>query len=433
MTDSNAVSQSRRALLAGGLASLISACAGQSINRATNHSAKARRLVIVGGGFAGASCAKTAKELDPSLDVVLIEANKTYTACPFSNLVIVGHRTLVQQQFDYAALRRSGVQLVHSYATNLDTQKQLVILDDGSEIPYTKLVVAPGVDMRFDSLDGYDAAAANKMPHAWKAGAQTMLLKQQLQAMPENGLVVISAPANPYRCPPGPYERASLITHFLQQSKPRAKLLILDGKDRFSKQSLFQNAWRELYGERLEWRGLSDGATVVGVDSATNTVMTDFDTIKADVVNIIPPQYAGYIARRAGLTDASGWCPIRASDFSSTLAEHVYVIGDAAIANAMPKSAFSANTQAKLCALQIVRALQGQPPISSKLINTCYSLVRPDYGISVADVYFPEGMRWQEVAGAGGVSRTPATPEERAREAGYAQSWFETITREVFA
>jgi NADPH-dependent 2,4-dienoyl-CoA reductase/sulfur reductase-like enzyme len=250
--------------------------------------------------------------------------------------------------------------------------------------------------------------------------------------MPDGGLVVISAPANPFRCPPGPYERASLIAHYLKTKKPRSKLLVLDAKDAFSKQRLFQRAWAELYPGLLEWVPLSKGGSVTSVDAATRTLVTDFGRHKADVGNVIPPQRAGSIAAAAGVADRSGWCPIDPATFESTLQAGIHVIGDAAIGGAMPKSAFAANSQAKTCAAAVARLLEGAAPPSPKLINTCYSLVAPDYGISVAGVYHPANGQIAEVAGSGGVSPAEAPRTTRAAEAGLAEAWFRTITGEVF-
>jgi NADPH-dependent 2,4-dienoyl-CoA reductase/sulfur reductase-like enzyme len=270
------------------------------------------------------------------------------------------------------------------------------------------------------------------MPHAWRAGEQTLLLRRQLEAMPDGGLVVISAPANPFRCPPGPYERASLIAHYLKTKKPKSKLIVLDAKDTFSKQRLFQSAWAELYGGLLEWVSLSKGGKVVSVDPATRTLVTDFTRHKADVANVIPPQKAGRIADVAGVTDRSGWCPIDPATFESRLVPGIHVIGDAAIAGAMPKSAFAANSQAKTCAAVVARLVTGGAPAVPKLINTCYSLVAPDYGISVAGVYVPSGGQLAEVPGSGGVSPGEAPRATRATEAVLAEAWFRTITTEVF-
>ena len=390
------------------------------------------RVVVIGGGFGGATAARFIKRLDAAIDVTLVEMSPVFTACPFSNLVIGGLRELTQQQFTYNRLKSEGVHFIQARATDVDTTAHRIVLEDGSALDYDRLVLSPGIDIRWDGLRGYDQTAAESMPHAWRAGVQTTLLQKQLHAMEDGGLVVISAPDNPFRCPPGPYERASLIAHYLLTHKPRAKLLILDAKDSFSKKGLFMQSWAELYGERVEWQGVSDGARVVEVDAARNTLRTDFDNIKAAVANVIPPQQAGLIAQRAGVTDKSGWCPIEPTTFASTLQPDIHVIGDAAIANAMPKSAFAANAQAKLCAAQIVRTLRGEPPLETTLLNTCYSLVAPGFGISVAGVYQPQDQCWAEIQGAGGVSPLAAPIEVRELEARYAEDWFRVITHEVF-
>lgn len=390
------------------------------------------RVVVVGGGFAGVSAARTLMQLDASLDVTLVEPDQRYIACPFSNLVISGERGISQQTFDYDATVKSGIRHIPLAAQDLDPVKHQLVLSDGSILTYDKLIMAPGISINYDALPGYSMAASQTMPHAWQAGPQTTLLASQLAAMRDGGTVVIAAPANPYRCPPGPYERASLIAAYLQKHKPKSKLLILDSKDSFSKKSLFQAAWRSEFGDIIEWQGLSDGARLVRVDADQMTLHTDFDAVHADVANIIPPQRAAKIALDTGIADRSGWCPIEAASFSSTVASDVHVIGDAAIANAMPKSAFAANAQAKLCALQVSRALRGDAMLDSKLMNTCYSLVTPNYGISVADVYTPAGNSWLAVAGAGGTSPSEASPNVRQREANYARHWYATITQEVF-
>lgn len=390
------------------------------------------RVVVVGGGFAGAGFAKAIKGLWPSCSVILVEAKSSYVACPFSNLVFAGLRSIAQQHFDYSSLRAVGVEVVHDHATQLDGERQTLTLAQGRVLPYDRLVAAPGIDMRWNALPGYDQQASQRMPHAWLAGAQTSLLRDQLQAMPEDGVVAITVPEAPYRCPPGPYERASLIAHYLKSAKPKARIVILDAKDQFSKQTLFQNAWKKLYGAQLEWHGASSGARVVAVDTARMTLETEFDRYQVDVANVIPPQQAGRFARENGLTDATGWCPVSPLTFESRLQSGVHVIGDAAIANAMPKSAFAAAAQARLCAVQIVRLLNGDPPVTTKLLNTCYSLVAPDYGISVAGVYTPERFRWAPVPGAGGTSDLAAATSVRQQEAAFARAWFERVTSEVF-
>ena len=392
----------------------------------------AARVVVVGGGFAGASCARALRHADSRIAVTLVEPSPTFTACPFSNAVIAGLRELRAQQFTYDRVAADGITISRTTATAVDAQARSVTLADGTRLPYERLVLAPGIEIRWNALPGYDQAAAAQMPHAWQAGEQTLLLRRQLEAMDDGGLVVISAPANPFRCPPGPYERASLIAHYLKTKKPKSKLLVLDAKDTFSKQKLFQQAWSELYPGLLEWVPLSKGGNVTSVDPATRTLVTDFARHQAKVANVIPPQKAGRIGDAAGVTDRTGWCPIDPVTFESKLQPGIHVIGDAAIAGAMPKSAFAANSQAKSCAAAIARLVTGATPSGPKLINTCYSLVAPDYGISVAGVYQPTNGQLTEVPGSGGLSPAEAPKATRAAEAVLAEAWFRTITDETF-
>jgi sulfide dehydrogenase [flavocytochrome c] flavoprotein chain len=388
------------------------------------------KLVVVGGGFGGASVARALKAA--GLDVTLVEPSATYTACPFSNEVITGLRPMEGQVFGYDALGREGIRVAHAAASGIDPALRRVTLSDGSTLAYDRLVLAPGIDLRMDALPGYGEKAAQVMPHAWKAGEQTLLLKRQLDAMEDGGTIVMSVPANPYRCPPGPYERASLIAYYLKTRKPRSKLIVLDAKDTFSKQRLFQAAWKALYPDHLEYVPLASGGAVAEVDSAAMSLRTDFETYKAAVANVIPPQRAGGIAAACGAADRSGWCPIDPVTFESRLVPGIHVIGDASVAGAMPKSAFSANAQAKVCAAAIIELLAGRQPPQPKLINTCYSLVAPDYGISVAGVYHPANGVLADVEGAGGTSPLDAPASVRALEAGYAEDWFRTITAETF-
>jgi sulfide dehydrogenase [flavocytochrome c] flavoprotein chain len=390
------------------------------------------RIVVVGGGFAGASCARFLKKANPSIAVTMIEANPVFTACPFSNVVIAGLRDISAQQFNYQKVVGDGVVLAAGTANLIDTQARVLTVGDGVRVPYDRLVLAPGVDIRWDALPGYGEDAAEAMPHAWKAGPQTLLLRKQLEEMEDGGTVVMSAPANPYRCPPGPYERASLIAYYLKTRKPKSKLILLDAKDAFSKQRLFQNAWKELYPNHLEWVSLSNGGKVTSVEPATKTFVTDFAHHKADVANVIPPQKAGRIAETAGVADRTGWCPVDPVTFESKLVPNIHVIGDAAIMGAMPKSAFSANAQAKWCATVIAALARSEKLPEPRLINTCYSLVAPDYGITVAGVYKPTNGQLADIEGAGGVSPIDAPRANRALEAQFAEAWFRTITGEVF-
>ena len=421
------VRSTRRKFLSGGVAA-----AGAALLPAPVFAQATARIVVLGGGFAGAACARALRRVDPRFQVTLVEPNPIFTACPFSNAVIAGLRSIEAQRFGYDAIRKEGITVALEQATAVDTQARRVTLGGGKALDYDRLVLAPGIAIRWNALPGYDEAAAAVMPHAWLAGDQTLLLRRQLEAMPDGGTVVISAPANPFRCPPGPYERASLIAYYLKKTKPRSKLIVLDAKDSFSKQRLFEAAWRQLYPELIEWVSLSNGGKVVSVDVKTRTLVTDFDSYKADVANVIPPQRAAEIAQLADVADGTGWCPIDPVTFESRLQPNIHIIGDAAIAGAMPKSAFAANAQAKVCADAVAALLRGDAPSPPKLINTCYSLVAPDYGISIAGVYHPAGGQLADVEGAGGVSPIDAPADFRALEAAYAEAWFRTITAQTF-
>ena len=392
----------------------------------------AGRVVVVGGGFAGTTCARFIRRIDPRITVTLVDGSPVFIACPLSNAVIAGLRDLQAQQFGLDKVADDGVVLARAPAIGIDAQARFVALTNNARISYDRLVLAPGIDLRWDALPGYSEAASERMPHAWKAGEQTLLLRRQLEAMEDGGTVIISAPANPFRCPPGPYERASLIAYYLKTKKPKSKLILLDAKDAFSKQGLFQNAWKELYPGMLEWVPLSAGGKVTSVDVADMTLVTEFGKHKATVANVIPPQKAGRIAETAGAADRSGWCPVDPVTFESRQQPNIHVIGDAAIMGAMPKSAFAANAQAKVCAAAVAKLLGGSSPDQAKLINTCYSLVAPDYGISVAGVYRAADGQLKEVEGSGGVSPIDATSSTRALEARLADGWFKTITEEVF-
>ena len=389
------------------------------------------RVMVVGGGFAGATCARFIKRNDPRITVTLVEANPTFIACPFSNAVIAGLRELKAQEFGYDKFAGDQIVLNIAPAAAVDAQARVVMLSNGARLFYDRLVLAPGIDIRWDGVPGYTESAAERMPHAWKAGEQTLLLRHQLEAMEDGGTVIISACDNPFRCPPGPYDRASLIAYYLKTKKPKSKLIILDAKDTFSKQRLFQNAWKELY-PNLEWVSLSAGGKVTSIEVGAMTLVTEFGRHKADVANVIPPQKAGRIAELAGVADSSGWCPIDPVTFESKLQANIHVVGDACIAGGMPKSAFAANAQAKVCAAAVTKLLAGGKPDQPKLINTCYSLVAPDYGISIAGVYQPSDGQLKDVEGAGGVSPLDAPSSTRALEARYANEWFKTITEEVF-
>jgi NADPH-dependent 2,4-dienoyl-CoA reductase/sulfur reductase-like enzyme len=388
------------------------------------------RVAVIGGGFGGAACARALRRLDTKLQVTLIEPNKVFTACPFSNEVIAGLRELSAQQFTYDKVAADGIAVAVQAATKVDAQARTIGLTDGTTLSYDRLVLAPGIDMRFDALPGYDEAASSMMPHAWKAGEQTLLLRKQLQAMDDGGLVVIAVPAAPLRCPPAPYERASLIAHYLKARKPRSKVLVLDAKDTYSQQKLFENAWKELYPGMIERIALSQGGRVTSVDPATNTIVTDFGNYSAAVANVIPPQKAGRIAEIAGVADHTGWCPIDPVSFVSKLVPNIHVIGDACIAGGIPKSASAASAQGKACAAAVVNSLAGTAPDMPRLDGACYNTVAPGYAFSLRGIYQPKQDQYAETE----VTTSPvdASREVRQREAEQALEWFKTITGDAF-
>jgi sulfide dehydrogenase [flavocytochrome c] flavoprotein subunit len=392
----------------------------------------AARIVVIGGGFGGAACARALRRIDAKFQVTLVEPNKIFTACPFSNEVIAGLRDIEAQQFSYEKIIADGVSVIAQAAVKIDPQARTVGLADGTTLAYDRLVLAPGIDLRFDALPGYDEAAAEKMPHAWKAGEQTMLLRRQLEAMDDGGLVVLAVPASPSRCPPAPYERASLIAHYLKAKKPRSKILILDAKDAIPQQRLFENAWKELYPGMIERISLSQGGRVVSVDPSTNTLVTDFGNYDAKVANVIPPQKAGGIAGIAGAIDNTGWCPIDPVTFASKLVPNIHVIGDACIGGGIPKSASAANAEAKACASAVASLLSGASPPVPRLDGTCYDTVAPGYAFSLSGTYQPKDDIFAEIEGSGFTSPVDAPRETRQREADIAQSWYHTITAETF-
>lgn len=417
-----------------GAGAFLSACGASVASPNNRNKASAGRVVVVGGGFGGATAAKYLKIADPSLEVTLIEPQKRYYTCPFTNLYLGGLREFNTLGHGYDELKdKYGVTVIHQKASDVDPEGHRLKLEDGSEIKWNRLILSPGIDIRWGALEGYDREAAQKAPHAWQAGPQTHLLKEQLEAMPENGTFILVAPENPYRCPPGPYERVSMVANYCRQHKPQAKILLLDAKDNFSKQGLFMQGWRENYGDMIEWVGLSNDGKVIRVDADKLEVETEFGTIhKADVLNVVPPQKAGFIADRAGVSNESGWVPIQPETFRSQKHEHIYVIGDATEAAPMPKSGFVANNQAKVTARAIVADLRGEDPMPGTWANTCYSVIAPNYGITVANVFEVHDGELREVPGSGGVSPMEVDPSFRQREARYAAAWYAGIAQDTW-
>ena len=394
-----------------------------------------KKVVVVGGGFGGATAAKYLRKLDSSIDVTLVEPNPTYYTCPFSNTVLGGIKDMSDIAHGYGAMKnKHGVRVIHAKAKNVNSNSKTVTLDNGRKLDFDRAIVSPGVDLRFDSMEGYSQTATDKMPHSWKAGPQTALLRRQLENMRNGGTVLICPPGNPFRCPPGPYERTSLIAHYLKTHKPKSKIIILDAKEKFSKQSLFMSGWDLHYGDLIEWRAGTAGGKISRVDPQNMQVETEFGMEKGDVINFIPAQHAGKVARDSGLTNKKGWCPVNQVTFESTLQPGIHVIGDASIAGKMPKSGFSANSQGKVAAAAIVSELAGQEPIEPSYANTCYSLITPEHGISVAKVYkISDKKTIVGVKGSGGVSPKNEDPIVRRQEAIYTQGWYDAIVQDMFA
>ena len=394
-----------------------------------------KKVVVVGGGFGGATAAKYLRKLDSSIDVTLVEPNPTYYTCPFSNTVLGGIKDMSAIAHGYGAMKnKHGVRVIHAKAKNVNSNSKTVTLDNGRKLDFDRAIVSPGVDLRFDSMEGYSQTATDKMPHSWKAGPQTALLRRQLENMRNGGTVLICPPGNPFRCPPGPYERTSLIAHYLKTHKPKSKIIILDAKEKFSKQSLFMSGWDLHYGDLIEWRAGTAGGKISRVDPQNMQVETEFGMEKGDVINFIPAQHAGKVARDSGLTNKKGWCPVNQVTFESTLQPGIHVIGDASIAGKMPKSGFSANSQGKVAAAAIVSELAGQEPIEPSYANTCYSLITPEHGISVAKVYkISDKKTIVGVKGSGGVSPKNEDPIVRRQEAIYTQGWYDAIVQDMFA
>ena len=394
-----------------------------------------KKVVVVGGGFGGATAAKYLRKLDSSIDVTLVEPNPTYYTCPFSNTVLGGIKDMSEIAHGYGAMKnKHGVRVIHAKAKNVNSNSKTVTLDNGRTLDFDRAIVSPGVDLRFDSMEGYSQTATDKMPHSWKAGPQTALLRRQLENMRNGGTVLICPPGNPFRCPPGPYERTSLIAHYLKTHKPKSKIIILDAKEKFSKQSLFMSGWDLHYGDLIEWRAGTAGGKISRVDPQNMQVETEFGMEKGDVINFIPAQHAGKVARDSELTNKKGWCPVNQVTFESTLQPGIHVIGDASIAGKMPKSGFSANSQGKVAAAAIVSELAGQEPIEPSYANTCYSLITPEHGISVAKVYkISDKKTIVGVKGSGGVSPKNEDPIVRRQEAIYTQGWYDAIVHDMFA
>ncbi len=394
-----------------------------------------KKVVVVGGGTSGATVAKYIRIADPSIEVTLIETNMNYYTCYLSNEVLSGVRDINSIKFGYDGLAKHGVKVVHDQVTAIDVAAKKVTTKGGSSFDYDRCVVAPGISFKWDGIEGYDEETAEKIPHAWKAGSQTEIFRKQLVDMKDGGTVIIAPPPNPFRCPPGPPERVSQIASYLAKEKPKSKIMLIDSKKKFSKQKLFLQGWKKFYGfesdnSMIDWVS-KDGVTKV--DAAGMTVTTaSGNTVKGDVINIIPAQQAGQIAFTAGITNDKGWCPIDLKSFESTIHKDIHVIGDASVAKGMPKSGYAAYSQAKVCAAAVASLLNGEEVGTPSYVNTCYSIISEDWGISVAAVYrlAEDGSKITKVSG--GLTPMDASDDFHKRAVGNAYSWFNNITSDIF-
>lgn len=412
---------------------LLQAMAALGVATAASASPKAR-VIVIGAGYGGATCAKTLRAVSPDLDVLLIDARARWCTGPFTNLAITGLTGIDRICRSTAAIGRAhGVRTLIDEVTAIDPISKTVHLAGGKRLRADRIVLSPGIAMRWSLIEGLGADVSGAMPHAWTGDAQVEALRDRLEAVPDGGVILIGSPPNPYRCPPGPYERASLIAeHLLGSGRKRCKILIADAKDDFTKRPLFLAEWDERYGAMIEWIPRARGGEVTRVDTATGEVwLRDLQaSIGTHLASIVPPQQAAAVAKAADLVDESGWCPVNPQNFESTRHAGIHVIGDAAVAAPMPKSAFSANAQAKLCASAIAAALDGRPAPDARMINTCYSLVAHDAAISVSGFYSAASGRIAIVSE--GVSPLSAPDGLRAREAAQAHDWYESISTDSF-
>jgi len=389
------------------------------------------RVVVIGGGSGGATAARyIAKDSDGAIDVTLVEPSRSYFTCYFSNLYIGGFKQMDELGHSYGTLAANGINVLHDWATGVDRDAKTVALAGGGSVPYDKLILSPGIDFVDGAVEGWDQMAQNAMPHAYKGGSQTELLKAQLVAMPQGGTFAMVAPPDPYRCPPGPYERVSMVAHVLKETNPTAKILIVDPKEKFSKQALFEEGWQRHYSGMIERIGPDFGGENTSVDPDAMIIDIDGMVEKVDVCNVIPAQKAGRIADMAGVT-MGNWAPVNAADMSSTVDADVYVLGDSADQGDMPKSGFAANSQAKVCAMAIRGELTGSRVFPAKFTNTCWSLIAADDGVKVGATYEATEERIAKVDGF--ISETGE--DAATRKATYEESvgWYSGITTDMFS
>ena len=388
------------------------------------------RVVVVGGGAGGATAARyIAKDSKGAVDVTLVEPTRTYYTCFFSNLYLGGVKEFDDIGHTYGKLAASGINVVHDWAIGVDRDKKMVSLAGGSALPYDKLILSPGIDFVEGAVEGWDLSSQNAMPHAYKAGSQSELLKAQIMAMPQGGTYAMVAPPNPYRCPPGPYERVSMVAHYLSQHNPTAKIIVADPKPKFSKMALFQEGWNAHYAGMIDWIGSEFWGENVTVDPSAMTISIDGESINVDACNVIPAMKAGRIAALAGVTDGN-WAPVNAADMSTKADADVYVLGDASQQGDMPKSGFSANSQAKVCANAVRGALTGSKIFPAKFANTCWSLINADDGVKVGATYKATDEKIAKVDGF--ISKTGETADIRKQTYLESEDWYTGITSDMF-
>jgi len=391
------------------------------------------RVVVIGGGAGGATAARyIAKDSKGSIAVTLIEPSKRYYTCFFSNLYLGGFRDYNSIGHGYDTLARThGINVVHDFATMIDADAKTVDLGSGAKVGYDRLIVSPGIDLKYDSVPGYSVEASTRMPHAWKSGTQVQQLKHIVETMREGGTFVFVAPPNPYRCPPGPYERISMIAHIFKQKNPKAKIIVIDPKEKFSKQALFQEGWESIYPGMIEWVPASIHSGIENVNTETGEITTGLDTFKADAASIVPAQTAGHVAVASGLTNDAGWCPIDPASMRSTKNDAIFILGDASVASAMPKSSFSANSQAKTAANVVRHELTDSRLFPARYANTCWSLISPNNGVKVGARYQP-GTEKIDVINSF-VSQTGEDAELRRTTYEESEGWYTAITQDMFS
>jgi sulfide dehydrogenase [flavocytochrome c] flavoprotein subunit len=389
------------------------------------------RVVVIGGGAGGATVARYVAKGSDDVAVTLISESPVYSTCFFSNLYLGGFRSFESITHDYEKLASDyGIEVINERAVGVAGEDRKIALAGGDSLSYEKAVVAPGISFKFEAIEGYGPDAVETMPHAWQAGDQAKNLRRQLLDMEDGGTFVICPPPNPFRCPPGPYERISMVAHYFKSYKPRSKIIVVDAKDKFSKQKLFEDGWARYFPGMIEWLPLEITGGVKAVDVASNTIITEDERFEASVANVVPPQKAGQIAQDAGLADDTGWCPIVPETLASRLVPDVHLVGDAIIPGDMPKSAFSANSQAKVCAQAILAELAGKQAFKPRFRNTCWSLITTDDAVKVGANY--EATEEKIATIDSFVSQPDETDEVRAQTAAEARDWYQAITADIF-